>query len=71
MDVNRLKMMVIQIDQNIAFAGSKAEVIATHLRKFWTPQMRKDIFQEIEKNPADFSQDVQAALKLLHGEAKA
>jgi hypothetical protein len=33
--------------------------------------MRKDIFQEIEKNPADFSQDVQAALKLLHGEAKA
>ncbi len=71
MDVSRLKMMVKQIDQNISFAGDKADVIATHLKKFWTPQMRADIFAETQKNPADFNADIVKALEILHSQAKA
>ncbi len=63
--------MVIQIDKNIPFAGEKSEVIATHLKKFWTPQMRTDIYAEVKANPSEFSADIQKALELLHSDAKA
>lgn len=63
--------MVIQIDKNIPFAGEKSEVIATHLKKFWTPQMRTDIYAEVKANPSEFSTDIQKALELLHSDAKA
>lgn len=63
--------MVIQIDKNIPFAGEKSEVIATHLKKFWTPQMRSDIYAEVQANPTEFSSDIQKAVSLLHSEAKA
>lgn len=63
--------MINQIDQNIAFAGAKPDVIATHLKKFWTPQMRADIYKEVLANPGDFSSDVAKALAKLHSEAKA
>ena len=71
MDINVLIRMVNQIDANIPFAGEKAEVIATHLTKFWTPAMRQDIFAEVSKNPDNFSADVRAALTKMHSEAKA
>lgn len=71
MDINVLIRMVNQIDANIPFAGEKADVIATHLTKFWTPVMRQDIYAEVTKNPDNFSADVQAALKKMHSEAKA
>lgn len=63
--------MINQIDQNIAFAGPKPEVIATHLKKFWTPQMRSDIYKEVQAKPDEFSVDVRKALDKLHSEAKA
>lgn len=71
MDVAKLKMMVNQIDQNIPFAGVKSEVIATHLKKFWTPQMRTDIFKDVSQNPDGYSSDVREAVTKLHQEAKA
>lgn len=71
MDVGKLKLMVNQIDQNIPFAGPKAEVIATHLKKFWTPQMRADIYKAIQSSPDEYSQDVREAVSKLHQEAKA
>jgi hypothetical protein len=64
-------MMINQIDQNIPFAGAKPDVIATHLKKFWTPQMRSDIYKEIQVRPEEFSADVREALAKLHSEAKA
>lgn len=64
-------MMINQIEKNIPFAGAKPDVIATHLKKFWTPQMRTDIYKEIQANPDEFSSDVREALKKLHQEAKA
>ena len=63
--------MVNQIDANIPFAGVKSEVIATHLKKFWTPQMRADAYQATQESPGDFSSDVREALASLHREAKA
>lgn len=63
--------MVNQIEKNIPFAGAKSDVIATHLKKFWTPQMRSDIFKEIQAKPNEFSADVREALAKLHQEAKA
>ena len=71
MDVAKLKMMVNQIDQNIPFAGVKSDVIATHLKKFWTPQMRADIFKDVQASPDNYSSDVREALAKLHNEAKA
>lgn len=71
MDINVLIRMVNQIDANIPFAGEKADVIATHLTKFWTPVMRQDIYAEVIKNPDNFSADVKAALQKMHSEAKA
>lgn len=64
-------MMINQIDQNIPFAGVKSEVIATHLKKFWTPRMRSEIFQAMNDSPDEYSQDVKDALNLLHQQAKA
>lgn len=71
MDVSKLKLMVNQIDLNIPFPGEKSDVIAAHLKKFWTPQMRTDIYQEVQANPSDFSDAVKAAVNSLHQEAKA
>jgi len=71
MDVSRLIMMVNQIEKNISFAGEKPNVIGIHLKKFWTPQMRSDLYEETKKNPTAFSSDVISALQLLHSEAKA
>lgn len=71
MDVAKLKLMVNQIDENIPFAGVKSEVIATHLKKFWTPQMRADIYKEVQANPGDYSNDVREAVTELHRQAKA
>lgn len=64
-------MMINQIDQNIPFAGEKSEVIATHIKKFWTPEMRADIYQATQANPDEFSQDVRNAMQTLHSQAKA
>lgn len=71
MATSKLKMMVNQIDQNMPFAGVKSELIATHLKKFWTPQMRAEIYAEVQAMPDDFSSDVRDALSQLHKEAKA
>lgn len=71
MDVAKLKLMINQIDQNIPFPGEKSEVIATHLKKFWTPVMRADIYKEVQANPGDYSDAVKAAVSSLHQEAKA
>lgn len=64
-------MMINQIDQNIPFAGEKSEVIAMHIKKFWTPQMRADIYQATQTSPDEFSADVRKAMQNLHSQAKA
>lgn len=71
MDVNVLIRMVDQIEKNMPFDGDKAELIATHLVKFWTPVMRADLYKEVSSRPSDFSPVIGQVVEILHSQANA
>ena len=60
-----LVKMANQIATNVPNRLEIAEQVATHMRSFWTPEMRRDI-EEIERDyPDDLVPDVHAALAIL------
>lgn len=60
-----LVKMANQIAANVPNRSEVAEQVATHMRSFWTPEMRSDI-EEIERDyPADLVPDVHVALEIL------
>lgn len=60
-----LVKMANQIAANVPNRSKVAEQVATHMRSFWTPEMRRDI-EEIERDyPADLVPDVHVALEIL------
>lgn len=71
MDVNVLIRMADQIEKNMPFAGNKAELVATHLVKFWTPVMRADLYKEVTSRPTDFSPVMCEVVEILHSQANA
>lgn len=71
MDINVLTRMADQIERNMPFAGNKAELVATHLVKFWTPVMRADLYKEVSSHPQDFSSVLVDVVEILHSQANA
>jgi hypothetical protein len=71
MDINVLIRMADQIEKNMPFAGDKAELIAAHMVKFWTPVMRADLYKEVSSRPADFSPVLNNVVEILHAQANA
>ncbi len=71
MDINVLLRMADQIEKNMPFAGDKAQLVATHMVKFWTPVMRADLYKEVSSRPADFSPVLVEVVDIMHSQANA
>lgn len=50
-------------------ADEAAAAIANHIRMFWDPSMRKDLFTHAETDTEDLNPLVLAAVKILRGTA--
>lgn len=53
--INMAKQIIA--NQAIADPQEAADALVLHLKKFWAPQMRKELTEALEKNP-DYSSDV-------------
>ena len=71
MDIDKLVMMVEQIERNIPPGPTVGHFIAAHLDSFWAPAMRKQLYTHVIAHREDFSYQIQAALDELHQQAKA
>lgn len=71
MDAAKLVLMLDNLERNIPARDDVAGKIAAHLDSFWTPSMRKQMYQHMVVNRANFSPAVQTALDTLHSQAKA
>ena len=69
---DKLVYMANQIGKFFASQGEKNELdgIATHIRKFWDPRMRKAIYAHMAAGGAGLEPKVRAALEKLRGEAR-
>ncbi len=66
---DRLIYMANQIGQFFASQGPAAAVSGTaeHIKKFWDPRMRAQIFAHLKDGGADLDPAVRAALRTLQG----
>jgi hypothetical protein len=71
MDINVLTRMVEQIEKNIPVHEEQYLRISEHLIKFWTPQMRSDLYQEVKANGSKYSSVITAVVEDMRGKAKA
>ena len=71
MDVTNLTRMAEQIERNIPVHEDTYLRISEHLVKFWTPQMRKDFYQQVTKNRKDFSATLNKVVDELRAKANA
>lgn len=71
MDVAILTRMAEQIERNIPVHEDTYLRISEHLVKFWTPQMRKDFYQEVTNNRKDFSTTLNKVVDELRAKANA
>jgi formate dehydrogenase subunit delta len=64
---DRLVYMANQIGKFFQTQGHDKEVagVAEHIRKFWDPRMRKQIFAHLDAGGAGLDPDVRAALETL------
>ena len=63
--------MLDNIERNISPRDDVAMKIAAHLDSFWSPAMRKQMYQHMAANRGSFSAAAQSALDTLHSQAKA
>jgi aminoglycoside/choline kinase family phosphotransferase len=63
--------MVEQIEKNIPAHEEQYLRISEHLIKFWTPQMRTDLFQEVKDNRQNYSEVVGQVVDDMRAKAKA
>ena len=70
MDIERLRYMADQIGKNFEANGHDEAVAATaeHIRKFWDPRMKKQIFGS---DLAPLSNTAREAIEQLMAEAQA
>ena len=66
MELSSLIRMGKQISANIPESEKKAEKIASHLKNFWTPKMRKEFIDYLQKNKNEFEQELVDAVNLLN-----
>jgi hypothetical protein len=71
MDVAILTRMAEQIERNIPVHEDTYLRISEHLVKFWTPQMRSDLYQHVTKNRKDFSTTLNKVVDELRAKANA
>ena len=64
---NRLVYMANQIGKFFESQGHDQEVsgVAEHIRKFWDPRMRKQIFAHLESGGAGLDPNVREAIESL------
>jgi formate dehydrogenase subunit delta len=64
---DKLVMMANQIVRNLAVQGEDEAVAmaAEHMRKFWEPRMRNQIYAHLDANAADLSPLAKRAIKEL------
>ena len=67
MSPDRLIYMANQIGKFFQFQGHDKAVpgIAEHIRKFWDPRMRKQIFAHLDAGGAGLDHEVRQALETL------
>ncbi|HVZ54013.1 MAG TPA: formate dehydrogenase subunit delta [Pseudolabrys sp.] len=70
---DKLVYMANQIGKFFAAQGEKdaVEGVATHIKKFWEPRMRKAIFAHLDAGGAGLDPNVRKALESLHQPASA
>jgi len=66
MELSSLIRMGKQISANIPGEEKRAEKIASHLKNFWTPKMRKEFIDYLQKNKNEFEQELVDAVNLLN-----
>lgn len=71
MDIKVLTNMVEQIEKNIPVHEEQYLRISEHLIKFWTPQMRSDLYQEVKANGSKYSPVITQVVEDMRGKAKA
>jgi hypothetical protein len=67
MALTDLVRMLNQIAANFSYEepSRAAQEVASHLRSFWTPQMREEILEHGHENPGDLSDVAKLALGQL------
>jgi len=67
MSLDKLVYMANQIGKFFASQGREQAVAGTadHIKKFWDPRMRAEIFAHLEKGGAGLDPDVRTALESL------
>ncbi len=70
---DKLVYMANQIGKFFAAQGEKdaVEGVATHIKKFWEPRMRKAIFAHLDAGGAGLDPNVRKALESLRQPASA
>ena len=63
--------MVEQIEKNIPVHEEQYLRISEHLIKFWTPEMRSDLFQEVKANRSNYSEVIGKVVDDMRAKAKA
>jgi formate dehydrogenase subunit delta len=71
MNANKLVRMANQIAANFAYDDEvrAAAGVADHLRRFWTPEMCKEIVRYYNENGAGLERVAEAAVSTLANEA--
>ena len=64
-EVDRLVKMANQIADNFSFHADGVERIADHLKRFWAPEMRRELTEYEAGGGGGLKPAVQRALRLL------
>lgn len=71
MDVSILTNMAVHIERNLPVHEETYLRISEHLVKFWTPQMRSDLYKHVSSNRESFSETLNKVVDELRAKANA
>lgn len=73
MQIEKLVHMANQIGKFFAAQGQEAEIagVADHLKKFWDPRMRAQIYEHLAKDGGGLDANVRAGIERLRQASKA